>query len=504
MAVPPSNKQTFLCPSCGAKFEFGATMAGRSAKCQRCGHLFTVPKSATSSDRTAETKSEERVGKSMPEFVGVSCRVCQTRLFGRLNQVGQPLKCPDCGAQTILQPPVPEKAKSLPAALEGEQYELWDADAAPLPSDLIAAQPKYIAVICRSCRTLMHATEDQIGQELTCPDCRTRNLVVPPAEPKAPRSVLVPDHEAYQLDEAFAPTERPAVIQTQYKGMLHEQEREAEVAREDEKVARGKKPRRQTDVRGRPILPRWPLLTGIVPFLFSRGVPVRWLTLSAVAALGAVLALFGVGSIGAGGGGSAGQLSAMGGVCFLAIACIIGILWSAALASVIITIVTESSEGNDQIQHWPPPGPAEWFPELIYVLMAAFVSAFPGWLIAQFVTPDATERALWTAGSVLFCFPVAILSQLDINSPFAVLSGKVLASLVRCPFSWLLFYLESGLLAAGCVLVAPFAKGALQLVVTLPPLSIAAALLYSRLLGRLAWKLAETMPSADASDSGET
>ena len=61
-----------------------------------------------------------------------TCRVCQTLMYGRLDQVGKPIKCPDCGAQTIvLPPPQPVKPKKQPAALEGEQYELWGVDEAP-------------------------------------------------------------------------------------------------------------------------------------------------------------------------------------------------------------------------------------------------------------------------------------------------------------------------------------------------------------------------------------
>ena len=106
MAAPSSKRQTFSCPGCGAKFEFGPKMAGRSGKCARCGHLFTVPGPAASPAETAvEQKLPPRVAKPAPDYIGVSCRVCQTRLFGRLNQVGKPLKCPDCGAETILKAP---------------------------------------------------------------------------------------------------------------------------------------------------------------------------------------------------------------------------------------------------------------------------------------------------------------------------------------------------------------------------------------------------------------
>src|SRR5882724_10381154 len=68
MAASPSKRLTFLCPSCGAKFEFAANMAGRSGKCARCGHLFTVPESASAPANSVERKVATPSGKSLPEF----------------------------------------------------------------------------------------------------------------------------------------------------------------------------------------------------------------------------------------------------------------------------------------------------------------------------------------------------------------------------------------------------------------------------------------------------
>ena len=130
-------------------------------------------------------------------------------MYGRLDQVGKPLKCPDCGAQTILPPPPPEKPKKPLAAMEGDQYELWGVDEAPSVAEMLAAQPKYIAVECRMCQTLMHATEKQVGKKLKCPDCGTANLVPPPAAARKPISVLTRDDDDLQIDAALDPGERP-------------------------------------------------------------------------------------------------------------------------------------------------------------------------------------------------------------------------------------------------------------------------------------------------------
>jgi DNA-directed RNA polymerase subunit RPC12/RpoP len=481
MATSPSKRQTFLCPSCGAKFEFGANMAGRAGKCARCGHLFTVPGSAVATEQAVEQKPAKPAQKPPPEFVGVSCRVCQTRLFGRLNQVGQPLKCPDCGAETILKPPAPEKAKVLPAALEGEQYELWDADATPLPDELRAAQPKYIAVICRLCGTLMHGTESQIGQELMCPDCSTRNLVAPPAAPKAPRDVLVSDRDAYQLDEAFAPVERPPVIQVEYKGMLYEQEREAELAREAANAARGKKSRQKTDVRGRPIMPRWPLLTGIVPFLFSRGLPLRWLAMSVALLLVGLSLVEGILAW-----SSPNDARAMfGGLVGTLFGSVGLLMWLAAFSGMLVVVVTESSAGHSRVHNWPPANFMESMPELLCVLVAAVASAAPGFAIGQMVTGVVCQKVLWTVGSFWLLFPFVLLSQLAASSPWAMLSGPLFGTGFRRPFSSLLFYCESALLfCVGLALIVATAPLRPSLPVLFAPFYVAELFLYGRLIGR--------------------
>ena len=115
-------------------------MAGRKGRCARCNAIFRVPGPAKAAEPIV------RKPDPAPRYVSVLCRVCQTLMYGGLDQVGKPLKCPDCGAQTILPPPQPEKPKKPLAAMEGEQYELWGVDEAPSVAEMLAAQPKYIAV----------------------------------------------------------------------------------------------------------------------------------------------------------------------------------------------------------------------------------------------------------------------------------------------------------------------------------------------------------------------
>jgi hypothetical protein len=70
----------------------------------------------------------------------------------------------------------------------------------------------------------------------------------------------------------------------------------------------------------------------------------------------------------------------------------------------------------------------------------------------------------------------------------------VLKSLLRCPFSWLTFYVETAAIAGVCLAAAALvADRGWNPLAVLTPLVVAALFLYARLLGRLGWRLAETM-----------
>jgi hypothetical protein len=484
MASPAEKMLTLTCPGCAGRFRVPVSLSGRRGRCARCGAVLIVaaPAEGGSQHQAAETPAAADV----PRYISVECHVCQTVMYGTPDQVGKRFKCPDCGALTVVPPPPKPKVKRPPAALEGEQYEVWGADEQPLPSEILAAQPVYIAVVCRKCQTLMYATEDQVGQTLTCPDCRTPHVVPPPPAP-AERKPLLLD-EGYAIDPSADPGERPPVFTPEMHRRIYEEEEAAVGGEADTK--KGRRRCRKTDARGRPILPRWPLVTGIIPFLFSRGVPMRWCSLSIVLSLIGVFGLA-IGTVASSG------FAAIAGVCFLVLAAIVGLLWASAVASISITIITESSEGNDQMQEWPPPNPAEWFSYLLYVLIALPVSVVPGWLGERW-SVDPAQEMLWIVGSLWLCLPLVMLSQLEVSSPWAIVSGKVLRSYVQRPVSWLVFYVESALLMIGCVAVVLAAAGAsVTLLLLSTPVYVAAGLIYCRLLGRLAWCIAETgEPSA--------
>ncbi|MEM9187445.1 MAG: hypothetical protein AAGB00_13215, partial [Planctomycetota bacterium] len=186
------------------------------------------------------------------------------------------------------------------------------------------------------------------------------------------------------------------------------------------------------------------------------------------------------------------------GLFFSLIAMAIGLLSFGYFAALALSIVAESSEGNAHLHDPPPANPADWIAEAFTLGVAAVVSAGPGWLAAHLVAAHVGASALAGLASLIVCFPVVQLSQLEQNSPWAMLSTKLLSGLARVRSSWMLFTAQSLLLAA-----VPVGAGwaiarapAVGIAVAAVPL-VFASLLYFRLLGRLAWVVAETNVASD-------
>jgi hypothetical protein len=246
--------------------------------------------------------------------------------------------------------------------------------------------------------------------------------------------------------------------------------------------------RSRLDARGRPKMPRQPLVTGVLPFLFSPGVPGWWVLFS----LGYGVCIFMI--VDAIRYAPLGGLVSFSALVSWAIGGICGIVLTAIAATCLLSIITESSDGHDEIQNWNTRYVAEWFPSLLYVTSAASAGTLPGALLARVLTDDVWLRVVISGSGSLIALPVVLLSQLYFDSPWGVFSGRIMASIARCPFSWLLIYVESALLFVICVgsarLVASFNVSPLVLM----PLYVGAVIVCARLLGRLGWRIAEAMP----------
>jgi len=365
----------------------------------------------------------------------------------------------------------PRSQGVTPAASE-HPYELWGVDEAPWSKQLAARQPKYFPVFCRNCDTLMHATKRKIGLKLVCPDCGAKTVVKPPVEKKPTRDVLVPAGQEYQLDEATAPGARP--VPSFLSGSVPR-----------ERPVGGSIPSTQ------PKCPPLPLVQGVGRMLWRPPLPSWWLGLGLhwmfVLLLGTgVTAVLGAGT------------NAFVLVCSLAAACVLGSIGLAASCALWLAIVCESSDGNDRL--YTPPAITDWFGSLFHVLLPSSIAVIPGWILSRTLGNGSPElMSVWLAGSWLLLFPLMQLSALAGSSPFDLFSARLFGTWLRRPGHWLLFYVESVLLIAACLwAMAHWPKALSGSMWTAAPLIVAASLVYFRLLGRLGWWLAESLPIEDA------
>jgi DNA-directed RNA polymerase subunit M/transcription elongation factor TFIIS len=425
-------------------------------------------------------------------------------MYGRLDQVGQRIKCGDCGRLNEVPPPPAPKKPNIPAALEGEQYELWDAEEQPLPSELVAHQPRYIAVSCRKCGTLMYATENRAGETIACPDCGMKHVVPKPTKVKPKKSVLASDAETPALDSTADPGARP-YVPIPVKKMDYEERQEEEYARALEKSRRTGKPM-EIDHRGRPIMPRWPLLTGVWRMLATQEVIARWILLSIVFGFAAQLLSEALLTP------IQGQAEAIK-LIFTVFGAVAAAAWFAMAGPLVAAMICDSASGENELRQPPQLIALDWFGELFSVVVpiaAAGLCGLGTWHLAQIASFGTVVSAVLVAAVVLVVLPMMLLSVLLEGSPLDVISMRLLRSFRFSAGQWILFYFQSFALAAlvgsAAWLLAqrlgPLGGPSTAFVWTIAPLAIAALLVYARLLGRLGWVLTERMPAEDRDSIG--
>ena len=164
---------------------------------------------------------------------------------------------------------------------------------------------EYYAVRCPVCATRLHATPDQVGTTMVCPDCRKGFVVPPPPPPKAVRDVeplqaydlRPPVERTYELGPAAEKEERGAGSKEQGAGSREKRELETRGgeqgagSRSPRKALRGRRRRAAKNVAARtirkrsarPTLPAHPFLSGVLSFPFYPNVWVCWLSWTCIA-----------------------------------------------------------------------------------------------------------------------------------------------------------------------------------------------------------------------------
>jgi hypothetical protein len=259
------------------------------------------------------------------------------------------------------------------------------------------------------------------------------------------------------------------------------------------------------DTRGRPILPPYPLLTGVAEFPFTSGVPTRWIMLTICLVLWGALMIDGLQGWIAWSGPKGGGEAVFAALAETFMAAPLALVWYASLSSIVIAIFSQSAVGARRVDDWPSLNFVHSMSEMLPLGIAVTFCMAPGWGIAHVFADELWQELMAGGITLILGLPIVLLSQLAGNSTWELIDLKVLWAMVRCPFSMMLFYLESAVLLLVCA-AAIFVAGQknIYFILITAPLIVGCAIVYARLLGRLGWRIAEkiAVDVPDHDDSG--
>jgi hypothetical protein len=180
----------------------------------------------------------------------------------------------------------------------------------------------------------------------------------------------------------------------------------------------------------------------------------------------------------------------------------------------LLCILQDSAAGNTRIENWPDAVWLDWIGDSFYIITSGVGSAGIGlgavWLCGRIEVQTQIPLPL----GVFVFFPILLLSTLETQSPLVPISPIVLRSMFRSWSAWAAFYFETafvvvvpaGLLALTSALgsSADLGGAGAQVFVLVISATAAAtvisAMIYFRLLGRLAWVCAEDLRAAEKED----
>lgn len=499
------------CPVCRTQIYATEDLIGQTLECPDCGTLVPV------------APARELHPKVLPDFgideyvihegpappreaeeanIPVYCPVCNTLMYGTLDQVGRELLCPDCYTPVRVPPPPERVAKPVHSvtddyALREEPKKPAEPGAAggspsraPVPA---APKPEEveIPVVCYLCHTRMYAALDQVGQRIICPDCGA-GTVVPTLEQARPQ---------------YGPTERP--IGDYGVGQAVERKRgEVPVDTRQVRLPPKAKPgaAQPSEVApGHPALPEWPLVSGVwnFPFYSETWPRLLGLTLGLIALLplvvvGLLLVAPPPDSFWERIPGDAAAIIFAGCAVFVTV-------WWVVACSRFRAVIEDTAAGNDQIENWPESTFVDWLFDCLDFASSLLISPVPGILVLQFTAMIGLPVAPAVLVSMFSFFPVVLLSTIETGSPLKPVSFVILGSLFSVPWAWGLFYVQTGVLLVAFFVFAWLAFALVGLWGLLPMALVLpwACMIYFRLLGRVGWYCTEAVARHDAAEAEE-
>jgi len=178
------------------------------------------------------------------------------------------------------------------------------------------------------------------------------------------------------------------------------------------------------------------------------------------------------------------SMNALAGVFACALAVAFDVIVLSLVAACCQTALQDTADGHPLPQEHTMPELGQWIFIALSWLMLGTAAAATGFPLSLAIGPIAFVIALWIV------FPFFLLSSLETESVLMPFSLPVIRSLGYLFGSWVMFYLIITLMAAA-VGVAAYYSFDLSPLATFfvgGPVLATVALVYARLLGRLAWK----------------
>lgn len=339
--------------------------------------------------------------------------------------------------------------------------------------------PETVPVVCGVCGTRMTPRSKFAGRKVRCPDCETLCLI-PTLEQIQQR----------QCDELLA-----APTQPQHQSPYRLQE-PVETVRPTFSVFS-----QLASIRGQEISepPDSLFFSSVFDFPWrSRGTFVRWTLVSSgfsVVGLLIWLSFFLFHEFGFPGAIAAGST-------ILGVA-VIGLLSTGFAASCSHFILQETAAGVHVLEDWPAEGWRDGIFDAALILWLHATSGFFCYVFGRIVQELTGSLMPPLLALHVLLFPLTLIFSMDSESAWFPYSGIAMRSLKRLARTWFQFYVVSGIfLLVTCgvyTLLAvrePFAA-----CLVLGPFAGTVVFIYSRLVGRMAWKISEDASEQEAGDS---
>ena len=343
-------------------------------------------------------------------------------------------------------------------------------------------RPSAVPFRCKVCSSQINATNNEVGKEIRCPNCYVTNIV-PTLPEKSAKTILVendPDDEL-KLSEPTVPL-RPK---------LEDFVDENEIASTAKEL--GDRPIPDRSKEGT-LEKQW--FSHETPSVFSIYLQQKFLVRLCWLACPLTIATFtGVTAVHLWQIEPASVLQLASSVAFLLGTVLLAIPWLTLTSVHGLSILVDTANGQEQIESWPQGPWLKWIAQAWIVVAPLVTTTTPAVAVAYWL--QWKPPSLWCVlfGIPWLLFPIILLSILNANSLFVLITDDVIAKSLRHPGAWLLHYCEAVFLGVVTLslmitcnwLAVPF--GWFITAFLLAIVVMASTFLYFRLLGRLARRL---------------